>query len=165
MSLRASVERPGTVDADVSAMVRGSSSGSSGSSLQGVAICAGVVERVYSDVDVQTFRHHFDAIGSLIATNSSNVVGSFNGVGQSVIDSRVSGLVEQGIRDPRLKQSFSSTTKELIGSLSAFRSGLQAMEQARQQRNVTLNRDPADYDHIAWGKSLPNGKASQFPAM
>jgi hypothetical protein len=61
------------------------------------------------------------------------------------------------------KPHFSTRTQELLGSLQAFRAGLQHLEQSRRRHNAELNRDPADVDHLTWGRSEPTGFDSPFP--
>jgi hypothetical protein len=61
------------------------------------------------------------------------------------------------------KPHFSTRTQELLGSLQAFRAGLQHLEQSRRRHNAQLNRDPADVDHLTWGRSEPAGFDSPFP--
>lgn len=62
----------------------------------------------------------------------------------------------------RARAHFTPATRELLGSLAAFRAGLAHLEQARRRRNGALNRDPADDSHLTWHRSLPGGFDSPF---
>lgn len=63
----------------------------------------------------------------------------------------------------RARAHFTPATRELLGSIAAFRAGLAHLEQTRRRRNGTLNRDPADDSHLWWHRSLPGGFDSPFP--
>lgn len=127
----------------------------------------GPAERLYSDADVQSFRHHYDACGLLASGAHPSMPGAVavSTPHPRVRLSRTAAHVSGGALDPHLRSHFSSKTQELLGSLAAFRTGLQSLEQTRRRRNAALVRDPADWQHITWANSLPPGTDSPYPTM